>query len=236
MQNMHTESIKIMCLSDTHGTHSKKQNGNQGFYDFTDIDIFIYAGDFTDSMDLNSTDDFFVWLISLPVPIKILVAGNHDICLDPYKSTIDKYLDLFKNNGIIYLNNNSVDIDVRNRTLKVWGSPDTFRTGYSEYEKRRGFWAFGYTDDKDVHNVPKDADIVITHEPPYDILDKSNGHNFGSKKLLEKVMQRSDLSRNKLHVFGHIHKSNGQFVVKNGITFVNATSPDIDDSYIVVEM
>ena len=50
--------------------------------------------------------------------------------------------------------------------------------------------------------IPEDTDIVITHGPPYGILDKIyNGQSVGCKILLN-VIERV---KPKVHIFGHIH-------------------------------
>ena len=55
--------------------------------------------------------------------------------------------------------------------------------------------------------IPEDTDILISHGPPFGILDKVlEGDNVGSKELLARV---SELKKLKLVVFGHIHESSG---------------------------
>ena len=49
--------------------------------------------------------------------------------------------------------------------------------------------------------LPK-VDILVTHGPPFGILDKTNeGKNAGSELLLKEVLRLKP----KLHLFGHIH-------------------------------
>ena len=65
--------------------------------------------------------------------------------------------------------------------------------------------------------IPDDVDILITHSPPYDILDEveSQQHctswNFGSRSLLKRVCE----IKPKLHVFGHVHEGYGKFKINN---------------------
>jgi putative phosphoesterase len=64
--------------------------------------------------------------------------------------------------------------------------------------------------------------VVITHDPPYDILDMSYfGSNAGVMELREAV----EGIKPALHVFGHIHESAGVMKHK-GILFVNAALPE----------
>ena len=75
--------------------------------------------------------------------------------------------------------------------------------------------------------IPADTDILLTHGPPYSILDKSTRTpHLGCKELLKSV---STIVRPKLHTFGHIHNAHGQFKdeVEFGRTlFVNASLCD----------
>ncbi|SFO25416.1 Calcineurin-like phosphoesterase [Capnocytophaga haemolytica] len=65
--------------------------------------------------------------------------------------------------------------------------------------------------------IPSDTDVLITHEPPYEVLDEAGGFHYGSRilhTLLLKVTPR-------LHLFGHIHKAYGLHKAPE-ITFSNA--------------
>lgn len=64
--------------------------------------------------------------------------------------------------------------------------------------------------------------IIITHDPPYDILDMSYfGSNAGLPELRDAVDKLSPV----VHVFGHIHESAG-VVKRKGTLFVNAALPE----------
>ncbi|NRS87458.1 Icc-related predicted phosphoesterase [Flavobacterium sp. 7E] len=71
--------------------------------------------------------------------------------------------------------------------------------------------------------IPKDTDILITHGPPFGILDlTASNYNAGCEMLLKKVNQ----IKPKLHVFGHIHEGYG--IIENGKTiFANASSVNV---------
>jgi Icc-related predicted phosphoesterase len=73
--------------------------------------------------------------------------------------------------------------------------------------------------------VPDDADVLITHTPPYGVLDQnSRGRHCGCKSLRGRISQ----VRPSLHCFGHIHASAGVAHLE-GTTFVNASI--VDRSY-----
>ena len=71
--------------------------------------------------------------------------------------------------------------------------------------------------------------VLITHDPPFDILDISYfGSNAGMPELREVV----EAIKPVLHVFGHIHESAG--VVKHrGTLFINAALPEYRKAAIV---
>ena len=102
--------------------------------------------------------------------------------------------------------------------LKIWGSPiqPTF------YD-----WAFNRKRGAEINKhwklIPPDTDILITHGPPFQILDKTTSEcHVGCDMLLNKINQ----IKPKLHVFGHIHEGYGM-IQKNETIFVNASSVNI---------
>ena len=78
--------------------------------------------------------------------------------------------------------------------------------------------------------IPDDTDILITHGPPYGILDRTSFYHegedphVGCKELLDAVTEKLKL---RLHLFGHVHPGHG--VYSNNIwptKFVNAAICD----------
>jgi Icc-related predicted phosphoesterase len=67
--------------------------------------------------------------------------------------------------------------------------------------------------------IPSETDVLITHGPPYGILDRIPGRtgNSGCRELLKAV----ERIKPRIHVFGHIHAGYG---IHQGpdTTFVNA--------------
>lgn len=62
-----------------------------------------------------------------------------------------------------------------------------------------------------------DTDVLITHGPPYGMLDlTSEGEKVGCYELTKAVLRVQP----KLHVFGHIHEGYGQQEF-SGIHFIN---------------
>lgn len=182
--------VTIVCISDTHNTQP----------DLPDGDMLIHAGDLTQSGSFQELQDALAWLHTLPHPIKIVIAGNHDLLLDSAwddslrRAAFERaQLDW---GDIIYLENEEVTVSCPNgRQLRVYGSP---------YSPRHGNWAFQYPRHQDrwATLVPDGIDVLITHGPPLAHLDLLK---FGCPYLLQKLWK----TRPRLHVFGHIHEASG---------------------------
>ena len=72
--------------------------------------------------------------------------------------------------------------------------------------------------------IPEDTDVLVTHTPPYGILDRDGSILYGSRELLCRVR----VIHPRLHLFGHIHKSHG--TTSDGVTvFSNAAI--LDEGY-----
>lgn len=200
--------MKIVILSDTHGMHFPVK--------VPDGDILIYCGDFCNWGVKDEVKSFNKWLSSLPHARKIVIAGNHDICLDP--DCDDPRTGNKKYNGhelignADYLENESIEIE----GIKFWGSP---------YTPTFLNWAF-MKDDSDLaeiwSKIPEDIDVLITHGPAYGILDATpRGENVGSKSLLKRIEELKSL---KYHLFGHIHGCYGVYQAKTYTPiFINAS-------------
>jgi Icc-related predicted phosphoesterase len=190
-------SLRLVLLSDTHQLH-------RGEVEVPDGDILIHAGDFTMfSKSMNAIVDFNQWLGELPHRFKVSVPGNHEFFLesDPSRHSLLDNATVLINEGIEI------------HGLRIWGSPVTPLYG----------GAFGMSsaaDRKKLYGqIPTDTDVLVTHGPPYSILDidGNSGLHSGCHELLDAVMR----IRPKLHVFGHVHGAYGIFQTEH-TTFVNA--------------
>ena len=90
-------------------------------------------------------------------------------------------------------------------------------------------------------DIPKDLDVLLTHGPPWGILDEvleynkdllgMHKENVGDKMLLSKVIQKKP----KIHSFGHLHECYG--VLENikyapNTTFINCSV--VNEQYDVI--
>jgi Icc-related predicted phosphoesterase len=175
--------MRIVCIADTHGLHRQLEVPGG--------DLLIHAGDFTlYSKPPSIVSDFNAWLGSLPHRHKVVVPGNHEFILEEPR-----------NQGAITNAIMLVDSGVEVVGLKIWGSPVTplygGAFGKSKPEDRQTLWA----------SIPEDIDILITHTPPFAILDHGlpSERREGCPYLFEAVFR----ARPRLHVFGHIHAGYG---------------------------
>ena len=68
--------------------------------------------------------------------------------------------------------------------------------------------------------ITADTDILLTHGPPYKILDPcSDGFDAGCKDLLDKVLEIKPI----VHLFGHIHEAYGHASNENTV-FINGSN------------
>ncbi len=190
--------MKIVCISDTHSLHNRME--------IPDGDLLIHAGDISSRGGLTEIADFNEWLGTLPHPHKVIIAGNHDFGFEHFPKEAKALITNAK-----YLNDSSVTI----KGLKIWGSP--IQPWFYD-------WAFNRKRGKDIRKhwkmIPTDTDILITHGPPYGILDDTDrGEKVGCADLIEIIQTRV---RPRLHVFGHIHEAYGQKQVDETL-FVNAS-------------
>ncbi|MBP5687161.1 MAG: metallophosphatase domain-containing protein [Muribaculaceae bacterium] len=81
------------------------------------------------------------------------------------------------------------------------------------------FFGLGYNHPEEL--IDPATDVLITHEPPLEILDYSMGMHWGNLPLRERV----ELVKPQLHLFGHAHESYGT-TERDGIIFSNGSLLD----------
>lgn len=194
----------------THGHYPELEGG----------DLLIVTGDLTARDTSDEHLRFLQWIESQKYRKKIYISGNHDNLLQnlyPEKEVLCR-----ENNGVTYLCDSGTEFE----GLKIWGSPWT-----STFEGMNPHcMAFTCDTEEDLESkwalIPDDIDILITHGPPYGILDgipnEYDGTMFyvGSSSLREHVMARI---KPKLNVFSHIHECGGKLVDTVVTKFVNCS-------------
>ena len=189
--------MRLLHISDTHNHH-------RALHHLPAADIIVHSGDVSMAGTGKEVNDFVEWFAKLDYAHKIFIAGNHDDCLcDKNPETIQRFLP----SNCHYLCNSGVEIN----GVKFWGVP------------------FFASDDVEgrfpqiMAQIPHDTDILISHRPPYGILDTA-GNTYGCADLLLAVLKIAP----RYHLFGHIHAAYGS--EKWGATmFINAAM--VNDNY-----
>ncbi|KAF9237617.1 Metallo-dependent phosphatase-like protein [Melanogaster broomeanus] len=206
---------RFVCLSDTHSAT----------FDVPDGDVLLHSGDLTQLGSYDELEVTMEWLEQLTHPVKIIIAGNHDLPLDNDDGWYDNNWHRFSRRrnsdkqvgqdaarirqlvseipGIVYLQDQQHTFRVREggREWTVYGSP--WQPWFYD-------WAFNYTEDEaqDIVSRIPEVDILLTHGPPHNLLDCAIGDkHVGCPALLSHLsrMQKPPL----LHCFGHIHEARG---------------------------
>lgn len=202
--------IKICIISDTHNKHKYLRH-------LPEADVIIHCGNITSVGREHEIRDFMKWYSALDkFKYKIFIAGNHDFLFEENnflaKNLVPK--------NVIYLEDSGIEID----GIYFWGTP---------VSKPFNNWAFNRPEEKLLLHwqaVPDNTDVLITHTPPYTIMDwvDWNRSHEGSPTLYKEVFDRI---KPKVHCFGNIHGGYG-IKTMDGITFINASN--LDDDYMCV--
>lgn len=200
--------IRIVCIADTHNTHSAQPPLPPG-------DILLHAGDLTQSGTLPELCDALAWLSAQSHLVKVFVAGNHDAALTEPETRA--YIRTAYPT-LTYLDNDVAQVTVRSHTLRIYGSPYTPQDGARSFQYPRfhpfnprhflagalpslamadayqpsvALWA----------RMPPQIDVLLTHGPPLGHLDRG----AGCAALLSALWR----VRPRVHVFGHVHAARG---------------------------
>jgi Icc-related predicted phosphoesterase len=222
----------VDAISDLHGHYPKLEGG----------DLLIVAGDLT-ARDLESEHALFdYWINEQPYKKKIVIAGNHDNVLAEERLKF-QFCEYLCDSGTEFEYQESVrnlfDRDdkslIYKKKLKIWGSPwSLWFEGINP--ECKAFTGSENDLKKKFDLIPDDIDILITHSPPYGILDGipiEDGSEFhtGSQSLQKRLFE----IRPRLNIFGHIHEKGHRFVE---ITFPpeDQTVKQISEDIIKVEI
>lgn len=204
--------MKTWHLSDTHGQH-------EPLIVPPNIELVIHSGDFSNAFDpvanLPEAIAFLDWYEALDIPIKVLVAGNHDAAIA--RNLIAK--GELKARGITYLEDSIAEI----KGFLFFGTPwtPTFNNWHFNRARHKMF--------KTWRNVPADTDVIVCHGPPKGYLDLTEQRDGtlsmqGDLTLTKTVAEIQPQAV----LFGHIHnfktiRNSGVFIAPNGITYSNAS-------------
>lgn len=215
--------MKLVFISDTHSRHS-------GLI-IPECDILFHCGDWTGLGDEGDVREFAKWLEVQPAKYIVITPGNHEVSfskkLPQSRSWITDHCP--RANVLIH---ESVEI----QGIKIFGSPWTpFFFNWS--------WNAGRTLSEAAYyfkpfigdlwqDIPEDINILLTHGPAYEILDravnwydKSEFVYVGCEELSKRIKALKEL---KIHAFGHLHYDGGKTETIDDVIRVNAAICDDD--------
>lgn len=213
----------IHALSDSHNQHRKLEK------QLTGGDVLIHAGDFSGQGHIWEYEDFLKWLAGFNDRYKdtLLICGNHEINIE--LTHMHRFKEMCAELDITYLEDSGVEID----GVKFYGSPvqpwfQDWGWNKARNESEAALYRIGLIKPH-WDAIPDDTNVLITHGPPYDILDElvyvdgtPRGQFVGCQDLLTRIKELKDLD---LHLFGHIHCGYGQ-KHQDGVSYYNVAVCD----------
>ncbi|KAH8106900.1 Metallo-dependent phosphatase [Cristinia sonorae] len=219
---------RFVCISDT---HSRRFNVPPG-------DVLLHSGDLSSWGELPQLRKTIDWLKGLPHPAKVIIAGNHDVCLRSFlalnhasahrllSALLGQRLDSrrpprdtlaaqdlmrcqeTRDAGIVYIEHEAAQIVTSNG--REWAFYGSPAT------PRYALGAFQYSgmlssvEGVDIYaRIPPNTEILLTHTPALGICDITKRGKHAGCHALRDRLESPDLSNCRLHVFGHIHEAQG---------------------------
>lgn len=207
--------MRIVAVADTHLFHDQLA--------IPDGDVFVHAGDMLQYGSLDELGRAIAFFAALPHRTKVIVAGNHEVCLE--KSPLEARARL-ADAGLVYLEDEAATIDGK----VFYGSP---------WQPKFRIWAFGAARGAELASkwarIPSGVDVLVTHGPPRGFGDTivwgGIERRVGCADLLARVREIAPSH----HLFGHIHQDRGMW--KDGATtFANVTTSEGDLPATVIDL
>ncbi|KAL2858511.1 Metallo-dependent phosphatase-like protein [Aspergillus pseudoustus] len=223
--------LHIVCISDTHNATPPLPDG----------DLLIHAGDLTQSGSRRELDAQIAWLDAQPHRFKVVIAGNHEICLDAAfgrrgegaqrgggslkQRDEEAEAEPIDWKSLIYLQNSATTLAFESSGGDASTSADLpspsrreIKIFGSPYTPQHGNWAFQYARADGARMweeeicIPSDTDILITHGPPRGHLDLGFMGCMGLRRVLWGMKMKGEQRPPLVHVFGHVHGGYGREV------------------------
>ncbi|KAK7049839.1 hypothetical protein VNI00_005269 [Paramarasmius palmivorus] len=212
------EWTRFVCISDTHSESYPIPRG----------DVLLHSGDLSSWGQADQLRETIDWIASLE---------GFQLCLDAewckrysqpskglsieereYEEAKRIITDEQLMKGIHYLEHEAYEFTTpEGKQWKVYGSPAAPQHALGAFQYRTDAEAKG------VYNlIPRTTEILLTHTPPYRILDKTRKGKHAGCRVLKDKLESGKLRNLKLHVFGHIHEASGAAIMENGGVEVNA--------------
>ena len=173
---------------------SDTHGNHKKFRSLPDADIFLHAGDFTRYG--SGAEEFAVWFHRLPYRVKLLTLGNHEGKDAVQKYRPDQWQALF---GPLLLLDRGARVKANGRDVVILGLPH----------------------ETALPQIPSGVDIVLSHEPPYRILDATYGGGHAGSETIAKLIENTDAP---VHAFGHVHARGGESARRQHMIHINAAT------------
>lgn len=212
--------MKVCAISDTHNRHSKIV--------IPECDLLIHCGDATFQGTPSELKNFAEWLNEQEAGHIVIIPGNHE---RGWENNYEAGCDIIREAcpAVHILNDNEVHIE----GLTIWGSPVTPFFHSWAWNRARSErlepWHGPYIK-KHWDLIPENIDILVTHGPPYGILDEVkyvDQFSYDPPKFVgcEDLLTRVKEVKPRFHFFGHIHGGYGEHHA-DGTSFYNASTCD----------
>lgn len=204
--------MKITVAGCLHGHHPILEGG----------DLLILTGDYTARDTKEEFTKFFDWIQDIQATNKlykkiIFIGGNHDMWMQKNVKEWRVKSEEF-DMDIEYLCDSGTEYE----GLKLYGFPHSL-TFPNINPKCTAFTGDEQCLSEKCKLIPKDIDILISHSPPWGILDKiEDGSHVGSTSIRSVVLDKFTYPNLKYNLFSHIHEGYGRFVTPL-TTFINCS-------------
>lgn len=225
--------MRLVALADTHLRHERLLGAGHIPYRGPD-DVLVHAGDLCQYGTLDELRTAAAFLATLPHATKVVVAGNHDVCLQ--KQPVEARA-ILADHGLLYLEDEVATI----AGVRFYGSP---------WQPMFRVWAFGARRGPELAakwaRIPEDVDVLVTHAPPWGFGDRVRLGRLGARHLggspdrevhagCADLRRRIEVVRPRVHLFGHIHQDRGLWR-HDGILLLNVTTAEGAHPAAVVEV
>lgn len=207
--------LAVVAVSDTHTLFGRIK--------LPKGDLLIHAGDACSYGNEQEFRTFACQFREAPFKYRIFVAGNHDRFVESNRHDAIEML----GKDVIYLQDEQCSIEGYN----IYGSP---------WVPAFCNWAFN-ADERQLElaadAVPEGLDILVTHGPPYGLMDDGLRFGYlhthiGSQPLARKLLKLHEKDESPyLHIFGHNHCGYG-VALDNGVLVANVAQ--VNEEYKLV--
>lgn len=220
--------MKICSISDLHG--NLVQYPSDYWKELWECEVLFICGDILPlsiQFDISKsekwlTTEFKPWCENLPVEKVFFIAGNHDTFMERNDKSMRAIFPKYEK--VTYLKNEAVEYQsLQDRqTYRIFGSP---------YCHIFGDWPFMRESSrlkKAFDNIPKDVDILFTHDAPYGVSDvcfqgwSADGQHKGCPELREAILEKTP----RLVCHGHLHSSSHEIELLGETKVVNCSILD----------